>query len=154
MLASHSRPSTIPSPVTAHVDCMNHSLLLRLWSPSLVVTSAVFACVGTAGQRCTTLRRLLIHESKYDEVLAKLKKAYASIMKRVGDPLDDGTLYGPLHSKVGLAGYLKTLEDAQAAGGVIEFGGKVMEREGNYVEPAIISGLPHDSDVVHRFIFF
>ena len=120
----------------------------------MVVTSAVFACVGTAGQRCTTLRRLLIHESKYDEVLAKLKKAYASIMKRVGDPLDDGTLYGPLHSKVGLAGYLKTLEDAQAAGGVIEFGGKVMEREGNYVEPAIISGLPHDSDVVHRFIFF
>ena len=117
----------------------------------MVVTSAVFACVGTAGQRCTTLRRLLIHESKYDEVLAKLKKAYASVMKRVGDPLDDGTLYGPLHSKVGLAGYLKTLEDAKAAGGVIEFGGKVMEREGNYVEPAIITGLPHDSEIVHRF---
>merc|ERR1719468_1009461 len=119
----------------------------------MLVTSAVFACVGTAGQRCTTLRRLLIHESKYDEVLAKLKKAYASIMKRVGDPLDDGTLYGPLHSKVGLAGYLKTLEDAKTAGGVIEFGGKVIEREGNYVEPAIITGLPHDSDVVHRETF-
>jgi len=119
----------------------------------MVVTSAVFACVGTAGQRCTTLRRLLIHESKYDEVLAKLKKAYASVMKRVGDPLDDGTLYGPLHSKVGLAGYLKTLEDAKAAGGVIEFGGKVMEREGNYVEPAIITGLPHDSEIVHRETF-
>merc|ERR1712111_128219 len=54
---------------------------------------------------------------------------YASIMKRIGDPLDDGTLYGPLHSKVGVANYLKTLEDAKAAGGVIEFGGKVVDRE-------------------------
>ena len=96
-------------------------------------------------------RRLLIHESKYDEVLAKLKTAYASIMKRIGDPLDDGTLYGPLHSKVGVANYLKTLEDAKAAGGVIEFGGKVIEREGNYVEPTIITGLPHDAEVVHRY---
>merc|ERR1719495_309121 len=116
----------------------------------MVVTSAVFACVGTAGQRCTTLRRLIVHESKYDEVLEKLKTAYASIMKRIGDPLDDGTLYGPLHSKVGVANYLKTLEDAKAAGGVIEFGGNVIEREGNYVEPTIISGLPHDAEVVHR----
>merc|ERR1711973_890643 len=120
---------------------------------NMVVTSAVFACVGTAGQRCTTLRGLLIHESKYDEVLAKLKTAYASKMKRIGDPLDDGTLYGPLHSKVGVSNYLKTLEDAKAAGGVIEFGGKVIEREGNYVEPTIISGLPHDAEVVHRETF-
>ena len=91
-----------------------------------MVTSAVFACVGTAGQRCTTLRRLIVHEDLYDEVrclhivsavfdifvffitcfpccqkvLEKLKKSYASIMGRLGDPLDDGTLYGPLHSKV------------------------------------------------------
>ena len=65
--------------------------------------------------------------------------------------MDDGTLYGPLHSKVGVANYLKTLEDAKAAGGVIEFGGKVIEREGNYVEPTIITGLPHDAEVVHRY---
>ena len=79
-----------------------------------MVTSAVFACVGTAGQRCTTLRRLIVHEDLYDEarmtkrfllhlckqVLEKLKKSYSSIMGRLGDPLDDGTLYGPLHSKV------------------------------------------------------
>ena len=117
---------------------------------NMVVTSCVFAAVGTAGQRCTTLRRLLIHESKYDEVVAKLKVAYASIMKRLGDPLDSGTLYGPLHSKVGVAGYLKTLEDVKAAGGTIEFGGNLIEREGNYVEPTIVSGLPHNCEVVHR----
>ena len=97
--------------------------------------------------------RLIIHESVYDEVLEKLKKSYASIMKRIGDPLDDGTLYGPMHSKVGVEGYLKTLEDSKKAGGKIEFGGNLIEREGNYVEPTIISGLPHDADVVHRYGF-
>jgi len=119
----------------------------------MVVRSAVFAAVGTAGQRCTTLRRLVIHESKYDEVLTKLKGAYASIRKRIGDPLESGTLYGPLHSKVGVDGYLKTLEDAKAAGGVIEYGGATIERAGNYVEPTIVTGLPHDAEVVHRETF-
>ena len=94
--------------------------------------------------------RLIVHENLHDEVLEKLKKSYASIMKRLGDPLDDGTLYGPLHSKVGVDGYLQTLEDAKKAGGKVEFGGNIIEREGNYVEPTIITGLPHDADVVHR----
>ena len=58
----------------------------------MVVRSATFACVGTAGQRCTTLRRIILHEKVYDQVLERLKKAYASIFKRVGDPLEDGTL--------------------------------------------------------------
>jgi len=119
----------------------------------MVVTSAVFACVGTAGQRCTTLRRLIVHEDLYDEVLEKLKKSYASIMGRLGDPLDDGTLYGPLHSKVGVDSYLQTIEDAKAAGGNIEFGGNIIDREGNYVEPTIVTGLPHNAPVVHRETF-
>ena len=72
-------------------------------------------------------------------------------MTRLGDPLDDGTLYGPLHNKVGVEGYLNTLEDAKKAGGSVEFGGNVIEREGNYVEPTIVTGLPHDADVVHRY---
>ncbi|XP_059090365.1 alpha-aminoadipic semialdehyde dehydrogenase-like [Tigriopus californicus] len=119
----------------------------------MVVRSATFACVGTAGQRCTTLRRMILHEAVYDQVLERLKKAYGSIMNRVGDPLDDGVLYGPLHSKAGLEAYKKTLEDAKKAGGKIEFGGNVMNREGNFVEPAIVTGLPHDSPVVHRETF-
>ena len=95
--------------------------------------------------------RLVIHESKYDEVLTKLKAAYTSIRRRIGDPLEDGTLYGPLHSQVGVTGYLQTLEDAKAAGGVIECGGGTIDRPGNYVEPTIITGLPHNAEVVHRY---
>ena len=92
---------------------------------------------------------LSIHHRK---VLEKLKKSYASIMGRLGDPLDDGTLYGPLHSKViiykhystsffgcfcvltldlekvGVDSYLQTIADAKAAGGTIEFGGNIIER--------------------------
>merc|ERR1711970_1451541 len=117
----------------------------------MVVRSAVFACVGTAGQRCTTLRRLVLHNSVHDEVVEELKKSYASIMTRRGDPLDDGTLYGPLHSQQGVQGYLKTIEDAKNLGGTVAYGGNVIE--GNYVEPTIITGLPHDSPVVHRETF-
>jgi len=132
----------------------NNSLIVAADADlEMVVRSAVFACVGTAGQRCTTLRRLILHDSVYDEVLEKLKKSYASIMKRKGDPMDEGTLYGPLHSKVGVSGYLKTLEDAKLAGGKVVFGGKIMEGEGNYVEPTIITDLPHNAEVVHRETF-
>lgn len=119
----------------------------------MVVRSVTFACVGTAGQRCTTLRRLILHEKVYDEVLERMKKAYASIFSRLGDPMDEGTLYGPMHSKIGVQGYEKTIAEALALGGKIEFGGKVLEREGNFVEPTIISGLPHDSPVVLRETF-
>ena len=119
----------------------------------MVVRSATFACVGTAGQRCTTLRRIILHESVHDEVLERLKKAYASIMKRIGDPLDDGTLYGPLHSEQSIANYKQSIEEAVKAGGKIEFGGNVLERDGNYVEPTIISGLSHDAGVVHKETF-
>ena len=119
----------------------------------MVVRSVTFACVGTAGQRCTTLRRLILHEKVYDQVLAGLKKAYASIMNRIGDPLDDGTLYGPMHSKLGVEGYKKSVEEAIATGGKIEYGGKVIEREGHYVEPTIVTGLAHDAPVVLRETF-
>jgi len=119
----------------------------------MVVRSATFACIGTAGQRCTTLRRLIVHEDVYEDVLSKLKKAYASIMKRRGDPLVDGTLYGPMHSKVGVDGYMATLAEAKKLGGTVEYGGNKIDCEGNFVEPTIISGLPHDSPVIHRETF-
>ena len=120
----------------------------------MVIRSATFAAVGTAGQRCTTLRRIIAHEKVYDKVVEGLIKAYGSIIKRIGDPLDEGTLYGPLHSKVGVEGYKKTIEEAKSLGGKIEFGGNPIDREGgNFVEPTIITGLPHDSPVVHRETF-
>jgi len=121
----------------------------------MVIRSATFAAVGTAGQRCTTLRRIIAHEAVHDKVVEGLKKAYGSIVKRIGDPLDEGTLYGPLHSKVGVEGYKKTVEEAKSLGGKIECGGNTIEERegGNFVEPTIITGLSHDSPVVHRETF-
>ncbi|KFM61509.1 Alpha-aminoadipic semialdehyde dehydrogenase, partial [Stegodyphus mimosarum] len=118
---------------------------------NMVIQSAVFACVGTAGQRCTTTRRLIVHEKVYSEVVDRLKKAYTKI--RIGDPTEPGTLYGPMHTKRSIDDYLKAIEQAKQLGGVIEYGGKVLEMPGNYVEPTIITGLAHDAEVVHRETF-
>ncbi|XP_066997946.2 alpha-aminoadipic semialdehyde dehydrogenase [Anabrus simplex] len=119
----------------------------------MVVRSSVFACIGTAGQRCTTTRRLIIHDKVYDEVLTRLKKAYQQILSRVGDPLDEKTLYGPLHSSAAVHAYQATIQEAVSSGGKIEFGGKALERPGFYVEPTIISNVPHNASVVHRETF-
>jgi aldehyde dehydrogenase family 7 protein A1 len=119
----------------------------------MVVQAGIFACVGTAGQRCTSTRRIILHEKVYDTVVEKLTKAYQSFMSRIGDPLDEGTLYGPLHSQQSVNGYLASVEAAKAQGGTIVFGGKRIEREGFYVEPTIVTGLAHDAEIVHRETF-
>ncbi|KAF4528730.1 hypothetical protein B566_EDAN008996 [Ephemera danica] len=120
---------------------------------SMVVRSAVFACAGTAGQRCTTTRRLILHDKVYDEVLGGLKKAYEQVIKRLGDPLDDGVLYGPMHSKVGVEQFQRAVDAAVQQGGKIEFGGKVKNGPGFFVEPTIISGLAHNAPIVHEETF-
>ncbi|CAH1796686.1 unnamed protein product [Owenia fusiformis] len=119
----------------------------------MVVRAGVFACAGTAGQRCTTTRRLILHEKVHDTVVDGLKKAYEQVSKKVGDPINEGTLLGPLHSKAAVDQYLATIEEAKKDGGTIEYGGNVIEREGNYVEPTIISGLAHDAPCVLRETF-
>uniref|UniRef100_A0A3P9AZ04 aldehyde dehydrogenase (NAD(+)) n=1 Tax=Maylandia zebra TaxID=106582 RepID=A0A3P9AZ04_9CICH len=118
---------------------------------NLVVPSAVFASVGTAGQRCTTTRRLMLHESVHDTVVESLAKAYKQV--RIGDPWDPSTLYGPLHTKQAVEQYLAAIEQAKQQGGTVVCGGKVMDRPGNYVEPAIITGLAHDASIVHTETF-
>ncbi|GAB1606209.1 alpha-aminoadipic semialdehyde dehydrogenase-like [Argonauta hians] len=117
----------------------------------MVVRSALFACAGTAGQRCTTTRRLILHEKVHDEVVTKLVKAYGQL--RIGDPLESGILYGPMHSQQGVDLFLKAVSDAEAQGGKIEYGGKQIKSAGNFVEPTIITGLPHDAEVVQRETF-
>merc|ERR1712180_115054 len=119
----------------------------------MVVRAAVFACVGTAGQRCTTTRRLILHSKVYDEVLVRLKTAYNSFLSKVGDPLDDGVLYGPMHSQQGVDGYLDAIKTVKQLGGTIECGGKTIDREGYYVEPTIVTGLPHDASIIHKETF-
>lgn len=117
----------------------------------MVVRSALFAAVGTQGQRCTSLRRLFIHKSMYETVLERLVKAYPKV--RIGDPLEESTMYGPMHNSRGVDIYLKTVEDAKKLGGKIEYGGKVIDRPGFFVEPTIVSGLAHDSELVLRESF-
>uniref|UniRef100_A0A8D0HDH6 Alpha-aminoadipic semialdehyde dehydrogenase n=1 Tax=Sphenodon punctatus TaxID=8508 RepID=A0A8D0HDH6_SPHPU len=118
---------------------------------NLVIPSALFAAVGTAGQRCTTARRLFLHESIHDQVVEKLAKAYAQV--RVCDPWVSTTLYGPLHTKQAVKMYQEAVEQAKKQGGCVVYGGKVIDRPGNYVEPTIVTGLPHNATIVQTETF-
>jgi aldehyde dehydrogenase (NAD+) len=102
----------------------------------LAVPAIVFGAVGTAGQRCTTTRRVLVHRSRAAELERRLVAAYGQV--RIGDPLDSTTLMGPLIDRGAMARYATAVAAAQAQGGELLYGGKILERPGNYVEPAII----------------
>ncbi|HEY5309639.1 MAG TPA: aldehyde dehydrogenase family protein, partial [Casimicrobiaceae bacterium] len=118
---------------------------------ALVVPAVVFGAVGTAGQRCTTTRRLIVHASRVDEVLARLKAAYAQI--RIGDPLAPSTLMGPLIDAQAVANYRSAVDEAIAAGGTLVCGGQVRPGPGFWVEPTIIAGARNDWPCVQRETF-
>ena len=118
----------------------------------LAVMATLFGSVGTAGQRCTSQRRLYLHDKIYDEFLARLLKAYASV--KIGDALDPTTLCGPLHSKAAVDLFEATVAIAKSKEkGVILCGGKVLNWKGFFVTPTIIA-LPSDSVLAkeERFI--
>ena len=117
----------------------------------MVVRASLFACVGTAGQRCTTTRRLILHEKVYDQVLERLKKAYGQV--KMGDPMAPGTLLGPMHSEMGVNGFLKAIEEAKSQGGRVEVGGTRVDAPGFFVNPTIITGLKHNSEIVLKETF-
>jgi aldehyde dehydrogenase (NAD+) len=102
----------------------------------LAVPSIVFGAVGTAGQRCTSTRRVLAHRSRAAELERRLTAAYGQV--RIGDPLDPQTLMGPLIDAGSVARYREAIAAARAQGGEVLCGGKVLERPGNFVEPTII----------------
>ncbi|EGR30325.1 hypothetical protein IMG5_134990 [Ichthyophthirius multifiliis] len=102
----------------------------------LALKASCFSAVGTCGQRCTSLRRLLIHSSKYESMKEKLVKAYSSVV--IGDPLDSKTLCGPLHSTNQISIFERGLKDIQEQGGKILVGGKKVEGNGNFVQPTIV----------------
>ena len=107
----------------------------------LAIRGAVFGAVGTAGQRCTSTRRLLVHHSIVDDVVDRLRQAYASVS--IGDPLADGTLMGPLISPDSVAAMRSAIEQAVAEGCDVVCGGiEGIDRKasdaGNFVEPTII----------------
>mmetsp|Transcript_19598 Transcript_19598/g.55124 ORF Transcript_19598/g.55124 Transcript_19598/m.55124 type:complete len:534 (-) Transcript_19598:181-1782(-) len=117
---------------------------------NVALPSVVFAAMGTAGQRCTTARRLLIHESIYDEFVEKLCNAYRQIQP--GSPLEDGTLLGPLHNQAAVNIFKDGLQVAQAQGGKILVGGSVVENS-NYAMPTLIE-IDHSAPCVmeERFV--
>ncbi|HEY2275657.1 MAG TPA: aldehyde dehydrogenase family protein [Steroidobacteraceae bacterium] len=102
----------------------------------LAVPSIVFGAVGTAGQRCTSTRRVLAHKAIAAELEKRLIHAYRQV--RIGDPLEAGTLMGPLIDAKAVEGYQAAVAAAQAAGGELLYGGKALTGTGNFVEPAIV----------------
>ena len=113
----------------------------------LAERAIAFAAMGTAGQRCTTLRRLIVHESIYDRLVPRLKAIWSSA--RVGDPLDAGTLVGPLIDTAAVEGMQAALTEAQEQAGIVHGGAPI---EGCYVRPALVE-MPGQSDVMVRETF-
>ncbi|WP_027080126.1 L-piperidine-6-carboxylate dehydrogenase [Luteimonas mephitis] len=120
----------------------------------LAIPAIVFGAVGTAGQRCTSTRRVFVHESIHDDVLARLVTAYGQVEKKIGDPTDPANLMGPLNSQDAVQAYLGAIEKAKAAGGTVASGGKALtDRKGNFVLPTIITGLENKAEVVQTETF-
>jgi aldehyde dehydrogenase (NAD+) len=104
----------------------------------IALRAIAFAAIGTAGQRCTTLRRLFVHESIYDALVPRLKRVYETV--QIGDPREEGTLVGPLIDGAAFTGMERALDEARAAGGTVHGGGRV-EAEGQeafYARPALV----------------
>ncbi|EDV97955.1 putative aldehyde dehydrogenase family 7 member A1 homolog [Drosophila grimshawi] len=119
----------------------------------MALDAALFGCIGTTGQRCTTTRRIIVHEQLHDSFVDALTKKYAQLLPRIGHQLEAQTLVGPVHTQQNVDNYKATIEEAKLLGGTVAFGGSVLSRPGYYVEPTIITGLPHDASVVHRETF-
>lgn len=116
----------------------------------LAIPAIVFGAVGTAGQRCTTTRRLIVHESLLAKLIASLQKAYQKVT--VGDPLDEKNLMGPLIDAAAVEQFEKTIAEIKKAGGKILCGGKKLNQKGFFVEPTLVTA-ENDWDVVQRETF-
>lgn len=116
----------------------------------LATRAIVFGAVGTAGQRCTSTRRLIVHESQYELLVPRLLSAYAQV--KIGDPLEPDMLMGPLIDGEAVTRYLSALEEVKKAGGEVLCGGCVLSRPGYFVEPTIVRAQNH-WDIVQRETF-
>jgi aldehyde dehydrogenase (NAD+) len=116
----------------------------------LAVRAALFAAVGTAGQRCTSLRRLLVHRAIADKLIDRLKEAYGQV--RIGDPLEEGTLMGPLVNQAAVDQMMSALETARSQGAQIVVGGNRVDRPGFFVEPTV-ARVPKDAAITQEETF-
>jgi aldehyde dehydrogenase (NAD+) len=124
----------------------------------LTLRAVAFSAMGTAGQRCTTLRRLIVHDSVYDQLIPQLKKVYASV--NIGDPREPNTLVGPLIDERAFQAMHKALEESRATGAAITGGHRVGIENGAasensdafYVRPALVE-IPTQTDTVKHETF-
>jgi len=119
----------------------------------MALRAIVFSAVGTTGQRCTSLRRLVVQDQVYDRLVPRLQAAYETLP--IGDPLADGTLVGPLIDGQAYEGMARGLEQARAEGGTVHGGGRVLENlypNARYVQPAIVE-MPGQTDIARQETF-
>ena len=119
----------------------------------LAVRAITFAAAGTAGQRCTTLRRAFVHESVYPTLVPRLQKIYASLP--IGNPLEQGTLVGPLIDGAAYESMQSALAEARSQGGMVHGGERVTVKGcegGHYVRPALVE-MPQQTELMHRETF-
>ncbi|WP_109700585.1 L-piperidine-6-carboxylate dehydrogenase [Chitinophaga deserti] len=162
-LVSATGSTRMGKAVSATVGARLGKALLELGGNNAIIISkdadldmsligCVFGAVGTAGQRCTSTRRLIIHDSVYDAFKAKLVKAYQQL--RIGDPLDENNHVGPLIDKDAVHAYLQSIEACKAEGGTFVVEGGVLEgagyESGCYVKPAIAEVQNHYKIVQHE----
>jgi len=117
---------------------------------NLAIPAVLFGAVGTAGQRCTSTRRILMHKSIAKEFTERLLRAYKQV--RIGDPLNENTLMGPLVSEASVSDMMAALDIVRKTGGEILYGGKRLDRPGFFVEPCIVKA-QHDWQIVHTETF-
>jgi len=131
----------------------NAMIIDRSADLKLAIPAIVFGAVGTAGQRCTSTRRVFVQRTLFDDVLQRLVKAYQQIENRIGDPNDPATLMGPLIDQAAVAGFERAVAEAVSAGGAIQFGGKRLSRPGNFVLPTLITDVDNACSVVQTETF-
>ena len=118
---------------------------------ALAIPAIVFGAIGTAGQRCTSTRRLIVNASIYQDVIQRLQHAYAQIT--IGDPLDSKHLMGPLINKKAVEQFECAMNRIREAGGDVLFGGEVIQRAGHFVQPTLVAGLDNRCDIVQEETF-
>lgn len=130
----------------------NATIVMNDADQKMALRAVLFSAIGTAGQRCTSLRRLMVHADIYDEFLSKLLKAYHTIP--IGDPLDPKTLCGPLHNKQAVANFVNAIDSIKKISSAkILCGGNKIDSVGNYVQPTIVEISSKESIVQVLIIF-
>ena len=116
----------------------------------LAVRASLFSAVGTAGQRCTSLRRLIVHRAVADKLVNRLAEAYGQVS--IGDPLDEGTLMGPVISETAISQMMGAIEMARSQGGEVVTGGNRIDGKGYFVEPTIVR-VPKEASITQQETF-